>query len=309
MLRRIVEIASDNRHLAVVRGFMAVSEDGNQLARVPLDDIAAVIANAHGLTYSNNLVLALAQRGAALILCGPNHTPAAFLWPVEGHHAQSARMIAQLDAPKPLRKRLWQHIVRAKILQQGAVAEASGGSLAPFEMFARRVKSGDPENVEAQAARRYWPMIMGSDFRRDRALGGANAMLNYGYTVLRAATARAVMAAGLHPSVGLHHYGPTNTLCLVDDLMEPFRPLVDLLVARLHQRGDDQVTPGVKKMLVDLMYTDLQTERGVTPLMICLERLATSLAASFDAREPRLDFPSSPLPLYLAQLGHSAGPC
>lgn len=301
MTGRIVEIAGEGRHLALTRGFLSVRQDGEELGRVPLDDIAAVIANGHGLTYSNNLVLALAERGAAFVLCGPNHAPAAFLWPVAIHHAQSARMRAQLSATRPMGKRLWRDIVRAKLRQQAAVLDAAGkrggGGIVAL---ARKVKSGDPDNVEAQGARRYWTALFGPDFRRDTAAPGANGMLNYGYAVLRSATARAVMAAGLHPTIGIHHHGPGNPMCLVDDLMEPFRPMVDLCVYRLIEKGIEDVAPDAKAALARLTVFDMQTEAGVSPVSVCLERLAQSVARAFETGEARLSLPLDPLPLDLA---------
>src|SRR3954453_6925086 len=113
------------------------------------------------MTYSNNLLLALAERGAGMVLCGPNHMPVALLWPVEGHHAQTGRMQAQLDAPEPLVKRLWKALVKAKVIQQGAALDSLGRPAGPFVQLAQRVRSGDPDNVEAQAARRYWTLLFG----------------------------------------------------------------------------------------------------------------------------------------------------
>jgi CRISP-associated protein Cas1 len=225
MVGRVVEIASDGRHLAVERGFLTVAEKGAEVGRLPLDDLAAVVANAHGLTYSNNLLVTLATRGVPVVLCGPNHQPAALVWPVDGHHAQAGRMSDQAGASAPLKKRLWQQIVRAKILEQGAALAATGAEPGGFRLLARKVRPGDPDNVEAEAARRYWPLLFGPQFRRDTEGGGLNGLLNYGYAILRAATARAVMAAGLHPSLGLMHSNRGNALVLVDDLMEPFRPI------------------------------------------------------------------------------------
>ena len=299
MIGRVVEIAEDGRHLSLSRGFMVVKSGSEEAARVPLDDIAVVIANAHGLTYSNNLLLALAERNTVVILCGPNHLPRAWVWPLEGHHVQAGRMRAQLAAPKPLGKRLWQAIVKTKIAHQAAVLRALGKPAGGLEMLARKVRSGDPTNVEAQASRRYWPLVMGKDFRRDRHQGGANALLNYGYTVLRSGVARAVVSTGLHPSVGIHHYHPGDAMCLVDDLMEPFRPLVDLTVARLVRTGSREVTSETKKALAATMFADMRTQTGTTMLATCLERLAVSLAQSFESGKAELDLPLAPLPLEL----------
>ena len=168
-----------------------------------------------------------------------------------------------------------------------------------FRLLARKVGSGDPENVEAQAARRYWPLLFGEGFRRERESGGLNALLNYGYAVLRSCTARAVTGAGLHPSVAIHHRNRANDMALVDDLMEPFRPLVDLAVARLAGRGVAEVTPDAKRALAGLAFADMRTGAGVTPLATCLERLAISLAQAFESGEAKLDLPLAPLPLEL----------
>lgn len=300
MIGRVVEIAEDGRHLALERGFMVVRIEGSEIGRVPLDDIGVVIANAHGLTYSNSLLLALAERGAGVVLCGANHSPAAWLWPIIGHHAQVSRMRAQLGASRPLGKRLWREIVKGKIAQQAAVLQALGRPAGAFDLLRHKVGAGDPENVEAQAARRYWPLLFGEDFRRDRQAGGTNAMLNYGYTVLRAATARAVTGAGLHPSLGIHHRN--EDMCLVDDLMEPFRPTVDLLVVRLREAGYDSVNRDAKRQLALVTALDMRTARGVTPVASCLARLALSLAQAFESGEAKLDLPLAPLPLELPPL-------
>lgn len=297
MTGRVVEIAEDGRHLAKSRGFLTVNEDGAEIGRVPLDDIAAVIATAHGITYSNNLLVALSERCAPLVVCGANFRPAAVLWPADGHHAQAGRMADQAAAGKPLKKRLWAEIVRAKIQSQQATLEALGLPAEGFQLLARKVRSGDPDNVEAQAARRYWPRLMGEAFRRDRDAEGANAMLNYAYTVLRAGAARAVMAAGLHPSLGLAHRQRGNAFALADDLMEPFRPVADLLVAGLTAEGFETVDQETKPALARVLITDMSTAEGVSPVGVCLQRLALSLARCFAGEASRLDPPRRVLPL------------
>lgn len=297
MVGRVVEVAGDGRHLATERGFMIVSEKAGEIGRVPLDDVAAVIANAHGLTYSNNLLVNLATRGVPVVLCGANHRPAAVVWPVDGHHAQAGRMSDQANASAPLKKRLWQQIVQAKILAQGATLAAVGAEAGGFRLLARKVRTGDPDNVEAEAARRYWRLLLGSDFRRDQNGGGINGLLNYGYAVLRAATARAVMAAGLHPSLGLKHSNRGNALVLVDDLMEPFRPAVDREVHRLKIDGVVDVTTDAKAALARTMVIDLPTNEGLSPMMVCLERLASSLAKAYAGETNQLALPQPGLPL------------
>jgi CRISP-associated protein Cas1 len=294
---RVVEIATDGRHLSVYRGFLVIAEGGAEVGRVALDEVAAVVANAHGLGYTNNLLLELSRRGVPVVLCGANHMPAAIVWPVDTHHVQTGRMNDQIGASLPLKKRLWAQLVRAKILAQGATLAAAGAPSAGFYLLSRKVRSGDPDNVEAEAARRYWPLLLGPDFHRDRNGHGINGMLNYGYAVLRAGVARAVMAAGLHPGFGLMHSNRSNPMVLVDDLMEPFRPVVDREVVRLAGRGVAAVDGEAKAALARVMIVDLPTAAGMSPLMVCGERLAQSLARAFAGEADRLDLPNAALPL------------
>ncbi len=303
MLGRIVEIANDNRHLFVSRGFMVIRETNgnkNELGQVPLDDIAAVVANAHGLSYTNNLLVALADRGVPFVLCSSNHNPAGMLWPVDGHSMQAGRFDAQLATTKPLRKRLWSSIVKSKLNQQAAVLEAVGAPTAPLAALVAKVRSGDPNNIEAQGARRYWRLLFGEDFRRDRQSGEINGLLNYGYTVLRAATARAIIAAGLHPSIGIHHTNQGNAMRLADDLMEPYRPFIDLLAWQLKRQDMVDVTPETKRIMVRGLYDDLMTGAGTTPMQVSVQKLATSLAQVYLGEREQLDLPLPGLPIAMS---------
>lgn len=303
MIGRIVEVADDKLHLFLSRGFMVVQDtDGErkELGQVPLDDVAAVIANAHGLSYTNNLLVALAERCAPFVLCAANHNAVGMVLSIDGNYQQAKRFDAQIAANQPLIKRLWAEIVKSKLQQQAAALEAAGAPFVPLSALVRKVRAGDPDNFEAQGARRYWGLLFGEDFRRDQQGAGLNSMLNYGYTVLRAATARAVVAAGLHPTIGLHHSNEGNAMRLVDDLMEPFRPMIDLKVWHLHKQGEGQITPESKRALVRTLYDDMQSSAGATPVMVCAQKLATSLAQVFMGEKDKLDLPLPGLPLNLA---------
>lgn len=302
MIGRIVEVADDRRHLFMNRGFMVVQDsegERKELGQVPLDDIAAVIANAHGLSYTNNLLVALSERGAPFVLCAANHNAVGMLLPINGNFEQAKRIEAQIAASLPTHKRLWATVVRSKLEQQAAALEATGAPTAPLTALIGKVKSGDPENLEAQGAQRYWRLLFGDAFRRDQDGGGVNGLLNYGYTVLRACTARSVIAAGLHPSIGLHHSNDNNAMRLVDDVMEPFRPVIDLKVWHLRRNGEDQVTPDTKRALVRTLYDDMQTDAGATPVMVCTQKLATSLAQVYLGERDKLDLPLPGLPIAL----------
>jgi CRISPR-associated protein Cas1 len=295
---RIVDIATDGRHLSLYRGFLVVEERREEVGRIALDDIHAVIIHAHGTTWSANLVAALAERGAPIVFCGSNHSPVAVTLPIEGHHAQNARFRAQWDASKPLCKQLWRRIVTAKIVMQGSLLAARGIAGADaFPLIARRVKSGDSDNLEAQAARRYWPLLMGAEFRRDRDSPGANALLNYGYAVIRATVARAVIAAGLHPTIGINHANRGNAFVLADDLVEPFRPLVDALVVAMVAQGLDALDSKLKRQFARLIAFDVRIGGEASPVSIAAARLAQSLARAFETGRPSLAIFDPPTPI------------
>ena len=300
---RVVDISTDGLHLAVHRGFLTVSAGHEEKGRIPLDDVGALIAHAHGLTWSNNLFVKLAERSVPVIICAPNHAPVTCLWPLAGHHLQGARMRAQAEASRPLNKQLWQRIVAAKIAMQGIVLASTGAEAGAFALLARKVRSGDPDNLEAQAARRYWQAMMGPDFRRDADGDGVNALLNYGYTVLRAVLSRAICAAGLHPTLGIHHSNRANAFALADDLMEPYRPLVDRMVRNLAEAGAVAVDTAVKQQRARIATFDLETPDGTSPLSVQAGRFVHSVATAFETGKAVLDLPRAPSRLALAMLG------
>lgn len=301
MIGRVIEVNTDGCYLSRHRGFMVIRRGDEEVGRTPLDDISAVLCTAHGLSYSNSLLVELAERNAFLVVCASNFMPVAWLWPIEGHHTQLSNMNSQLAASKPLKKRLWQAIVKAKISQQAAVLQQVGANTARLEQYVRDVRSGDTTNVEAQAARYYWGRLFGQDFKRDQNLDGLNGLLNYGYTIIRSAVARAVASAGLHPSIALHHTHRGNSFALADDLVEVFRPHVDLAVYQLNAAGYQNVNRTTKPVLANLLSHDLITHRGTTPIHTCCERLATSLAQSFKHDRNELDLPIEPHPLELPE--------
>jgi len=263
MIGRIVEISTDGSHLSVSRGFMTVRQDQEVIGQIALDDMAALIVHGHGASWTANLTSRLAERGVPIVLCGSNHSPVALVWPIDGNNEQGRRMQAQADVNKPMRKRLWKEIVKCKILAQADALKAFGLRSGALRDLAAKVRSGDPENIEGKAARRYWRLMMGEEFRRDRNLDGVNAMLNYGYMVLRAATARSIIAAGLHPSLSIHHESRGNALRLSDDLMEPFRPYVDGIVRSLQETTGCELDQDAKASLVKVTSLGAITESGV----------------------------------------------
>ena len=295
MVGQIVELSTEGR-VSLERGFLTVTTP-TRIGRVPIDDIEAVIASSRGYVYTDAVLAALAERGAPLVICGKNYAPAAVLLPLDGHYEQGNRIAAQATATKPLHKQLWAQIVRAKIMAQAQMLARHGHSVARLSRLAESVKSGDPDNCEAQAAQAYWPVFMGKDFRRNRDGADINAFLNYGYAVLRAAAARAIAGSGLHPSFSVHHQSRGEAFRLADDIMEPFRPAVDMVAKSLWDAGETDLTPAVKLQLTRTLQLDYQTANGRTPLSVCLSRLTNSLARAYLKESDKLEFPRPLIPL------------
>jgi CRISPR-associated protein Cas1 len=209
-----------------------------QTQTIPFADIAVLVTSHPQISFTQAVLAGLAAAGGMFIVSNEKHLPAAMLLPLSTHSTQTERFARQAAVSLPTRKRSWQQIVQAKLRAQARLLEETTGADQGLRQMAARVRSGDPDNLEAQAARTYWQALFGEGpsgepFRRDPEGGGINVHLNYGYAVLRAIVARALCASGLHPSLGVHHHNRYDTFCLADDLMEPFRPLVDRVVARL----------------------------------------------------------------------------
>ena len=294
MVRRAVEITGDSRYLCKEQGFLVVCEGQAELGRLPLDDLEVVLVASRGVSCTGGLLNALAERCIPLVLCDQRFLPQSLLWPVESHTHQSGRIRAQAGMSAPLRKRIWQQLVRAKIERQIEALRLCTGQTSPrLERLAAAVLSGDSKNIEGEAARVYWPLLFGAGFRRDRKLPGLNTLLNYGYTVLRAGVARAVMLAGLHPAFSVHHCSQRDTMPLVDDLIEPFRPVVDLLAYTLAKEaeGPPDLTPAAKERLATVTAVDMCHDGMASPVSECLLRMTRSFADVCEGKKRKLELP------------------
>lgn len=300
MVGRILELSRDSLAVHKSRGFLSVRESGTEIGKAELDDLDAVLVSAQGLMWSNTALAQLASQNVPVMILGPNFAPTAVVLPLSGHGEQGYRMASQAAASQPLRKQIWAQIVRNKIAAQAALLDEVGCPSERVKRLSYAVRSGDPDNREGQAAQAYWPLLFGKAFRRDRDMDGANAMLNYGYAVLRAATARAIVSSGLHPSLSVHHKSGGDPLSLADDLMEPFRPTIDRAVYTLRERGITTV-PDARNILVDVLSARFKIKLGgESPLSQVLVRLAQSVARSFETGKAELTFPRTLLPLEVA---------
>ncbi len=281
MIRKTVEFSTPGTRLSVSHRQLVVERPGLAKATLPIEDLGVVIVDDARATWTQAVFLELLEAGATVMVTGRDHLPAGMMLPLDAHHVQTERHRAQVRTGEPARKRAWQAIVRAKIGQQAAVLSHFTGSHGGLVPMAGRVRSGDPDNLEAQAAQRYWPRLFGRSFRRDRKAEGANALLNYGYAVVRAAVARAVVAAGLIPSLGVHHRHRGNPFCLADDLLEPYRPYVDWRVR--HLAGSDGAgAPDLsvretRAALLSLLNETVRVGGRREPLLLALHTSAASL--------------------------------
>lgn len=251
---------------------------------VPIEDIGFVVLEDPQITVSNRLLEKLTYNNAAIINCNQQHLPIGLLMPLTGHSEQNERFRAQLDASVPLKKNLWQQTVQAKIKNQAALLAERNIEHQNMLHWAKEVTSGDGLNHEARAAAYYWQHLFNlSNFNRYRHGDPPNNLLNYGYAILRAVCARAIVSSGLLPTLGIHHANKYNAYCLADDIMEPYRPFVDTIVCYIVDNHDDieDLTTELKKELLTIPALDVVIDGKKSPLMIAMSRTTNSLQECF----------------------------
>jgi CRISPR-associated protein Cas1 len=291
MIKRTLEISTRGLHLSVAIDQLVIRGEGQVAARVPVEDIGVLILATTGATYTHAVLTRLLSAGAVIVACDDAHLPCGLLLP-QTNALQTRRLAQQVAAGLPLRKRLWKQLVVAKIAHQAEVLPHAPAAARAMRALRTRVRSGDPTNVEAQAARRYWPAMFGDAFRRKRNGPPPNNLLNYGYMALRAAVARSLACAGLHPSLGLHHHNRSNTFCLADDLMEPLRPLVDRRVRSLHEEGRRKLDKDSRRAILGVLNETVACETGIGPLMVALTGMAASLVRCYAGDARKLEIPA-----------------
>ncbi len=284
MIERIIDLSSEPVFLSVNLERLAIERKDQPTIYIPLDEVGVVVSAHRAVTFTQAALADIAARGGVVVVCDAKSMPAAMLLPLERHHLQADRFEKQAAAPLPLKKGVWRQIVQAKVRAQARLLVDLHGDDHGLAHMAEKVKSGDTENIEGQAARRYWPVLFGDPaFRRQREGAGPNHLLNYGYAVLRAQAARAVCAAGLHPSLGVHHHNQYDAYCLADDVMEPFRPIVDRQVVDMVGKLGAEVPleKETKGMLIGAL-TERRTIQGESrTLFDILSITASSLAKVF----------------------------
>ncbi len=264
-------------------------------ASIPIEDIGIVILDHQQIVISQALIAKLLENNVAFITCNNTHHPVGLLLNLESHSLQSQRFQAQIEASEPLKKQLWQQTVKAKIKNQAAILAQQGYEIENMLHWADVVKSGDPENLEGRAAAWYWAHLFktNKNFIRDPAGMPPNNLLNYGYAILRATVARALVGSGLLPTLGIFHRNQYNAYCLADDMMEPYRPFVDQIILQIMEEDSnaEELTPDVKKKLLVLPTVDVTLQGETSPLMIAVQRTTASLARCFLSETRKISFP------------------
>jgi len=273
------------------REHYSLAIEQEETAFVPFEDIAVIVLNHREITLTHPVLSACAEYGIGLYATGHNHQPAGVFLPFLPHSRATRMMRLQLAIAKPAAKQAWASIVRRKIENQAECMKLSGVKGADrVESYARRVRSGDPENMEAQAAAFYFAQLFGNEFHRAKECWN-NAALDYGYAVLRGAIARGLVAHGLHPTVGLFHDSEQNAFNLADDLIEPFRPLVDLHVIKRPATTEGELLPADKSALVALLNVDVAMPQGRMSVLSAIEYSVESLVRVYEGDTREMDLP------------------
>jgi CRISP-associated protein Cas1 len=259
---------------------LAIEQD--QTALVPFEDIAVIVLNHREITLTHPVLSACGEYGISLFATGETHHPSGIFLPFLSHSRATRWLRLQLDMPRPLAKQTWAAIVRQKITNQAQCLALTGrDGMEQMQSYVRRVRSGDSDGMEAQAAAFYFPRLFGADFQRGHEVW-INAALNYGYAILRGAIARGLVAHGLLPSIGLFHASEQNAFNLADDMIEPFRPLVDLHVARHTMPATQALRTEDKIALVSLLDVDVRMPRGAMSALAAIEQAIESLARIYE---------------------------
>ena len=264
---------------------------------IPIEDIGVIVIDNKQITFTSGLTEALLKNKCAVITCDSRSMPQGLMLPLEGNKTQSERFTAQIEASLPLKKQLWQQTIVAKIENQAYVLKTCrNAEVRNMQKWIGDVRSGDPENLEGRAAAYYWKNMFPEieNFTRNREGVPPNNLLNYGYAILRAVVARALVSSGLLPTLGIHHHNRYNAYCLADDIMEPYRPFVDKLVLEIVDSGEDfeDLYKEIKAKLLQIPVLDVKINGERSPLMIAAGKTTASLAKCYLGESRKITYPS-----------------
>ena len=271
---------------------LAYKDDPEHTTTVPIEDIGVVVVEHQQISITLPLLNALTENEVQVVFCNSKGMPSSMLLGFEANNLQGETLRYQMACGEVLKKQLWKQIVESKIRNQSQLLDRVGQDGACLRPYYSNVKSGDTDNREGIAARLYFQRLFGADFVRDRTLPGVNALLNYGYTILRAAVSRAIVSSGLFPAIGIFHHNRSNAFPLADDIMEPYRPFVDEAVYDLLMQGNVELTKDTKAKLIMVLYVDTVFENLNRPLSVVLSMTTSSLVKCYAKESSKLSLPS-----------------
>ena len=301
MIKRVLHF-SNPAHLYMRRAQLCISiskstetDDLKEVVTKPIEDLGVVILEHKQITITHALLDALLQNNVAVITCDDTMHPSGLLLPLTGHTVQSERFRAQIDASEPLKKNLWMQTISFKLANQATLLKERGRDPSWLYKFSKNVLSGDPDNLEARGASIYWQTLFDPSlhFKRERFGEPPNNLLNYGYAILRAMVARALVGSGLLPTLGIHHHNRYNAYCLADDIMEPYRPFVDRLVCQIMDQVDTiaELTTGIKMQLLSIPTLDIQIDSKQSPMMVAISQTTASLVKCYEGDSRKILYP------------------
>lgn len=273
------------------RQMVVENQSTGEVRTVPIEDIGFVLVENQQVGFTIPLLNALSENNCAVVFCNAQHVPVSMLMNLESNAVQAETYKFQVEASLPLKKNLWKQLIEQKISNQAALMRDIGEDGDKLKPLYLNVKSGDADNREGVAAKIYWDSVFGNEFVRSRFGGDPNPLLNYGYSILRAATARAIMGSGLYPAFGLFHKNRYNAFPLADDLMEPYRPYVDQLVVEMVQSGHNTLTIETKQRLLSVLFVDVRFDDLTRPLQMGLSITTASLVRCLRGDSKRLELP------------------
>ena len=281
-----VNLTFKNRQLVI-----SFKEIEREPTSVPIEDVGCVIIENQRVSITIPLLNALTDNNVQVVFCNEHFMPNSMLLNLDNNITQGETLRNQMAASEPLKKQMWKQIVEAKIKNQSRLLDKTAHNGTILRPYYQNVKSGDTDNREGIAARLYFQELFGNDFIRDRQMPGINALLNYGYTILRAAVSRSLVASGLFPAIGIYHHHRSNAFPLADDMMEPYRPYVDEIVYEMACEDEMVLNQTVKAKLINVLYVDTEFEKVTRPLSVGLSLSSASLVKCYAKEQNTLNFP------------------
>lgn len=291
MLKKSILIEQKSK--VTCKNLQLVIKNESREATIPIEDIGFIVIDNPETYVSITAFNLLVSNNAAVIICNQSHLPNGMFLNLNSHHIQQEIFKEQINASQPLKKQLWQQTIKEKIKNQGLLLEQITNTTNKFEFLASKVTSGDSTNMEAVAASFYWKSFFEHNFKRERFGDYPNNFLNYGYAILRAATARALSGSGLLNTFGIHHKSKYNAFALADDIMEPFRPIVDEAVNTIIQHYDEQeLNTEIKSVLLQILTRTVYFKNEKSPLMVALQKTASSLQQCYTGERKKIKYPA-----------------